>query len=319
MSELQPDNTDAILGGQNPPPVDAAVLGGVAGEKQKLDRKSGLIHKLLTFETVTVDEHGEIINCNQKQMFYYTENLGNEVTLDMIHIPAGNFMMGLPEDQGSRRDSGRQQQTPQHLVTLDAFYIGAVPITQMQYQSIMGENPAHFRGNNRPVETVPWHKAKEFCQKLSSKTGKRYRLPSESQWEYACKSGTKTLFHFGDTITPDLVNYKGSSHGRKIDRNETTEVSQFPPNAFGLYDMHGNVAEWCEDTWHYNYEGAPTDGNPWVDDCPNPNVNFSDYYYHVLRGGSWLSGYMGCHSASRLTGSQVPHLVGFRVVCLHSP
>jgi formylglycine-generating enzyme required for sulfatase activity len=217
--------------------------------------------------------------------------------LDIVYIPAGSFMMGLPENEERSDPRAAEQQRPQHSVTLSAFHIGKYPITQAQYQSIMGENPSCFRGDNRPVETVPWYKAKEFCQKLSSKTGKIYTLPSESQWEFACRARTTTLFYFGDNFTTDLANYS---------LQETAVVGQFPPNAFGLYDMHGNITEWCEDTWHVNYEGAPTDGRPWVDDLPN--WCFSDYYYHVLRGFS--------DSANRLTGSQLPNSVGFRVAYL---
>lgn len=329
MSELQPSNTDAILGGQNPPPLNAAVLGGVAGMKrqivsewrlnEELANELSETHEIDSFETVILNDRDEVVRHAKKHAFYYTESLGNDVTIDMTYIPAGSFMMGLTEEQNdSYVDDSKKAQTPQHLVTLSAFHMGKYPITQKQYQHIMGENPSYFKGNNRPVETVPWHRAKDFCQKLSIKTGKVYTLPSESQWEYACRAGSTTLFYCGDNITTEIANYNGNSHGegiiKRINRKETTDVNLFNPNAFGLYDMHGNVIQWCEDTWHSNYKGAPTNGESWIEDLPA--WRFGDYYYHVLRGGSWSTGYMGCHSSSRCTGSNIPHIVGLRVVCI---
>ncbi|TGO03588.1 hypothetical protein PN36_03650 [Candidatus Thiomargarita nelsonii] len=161
----------------------------------------------------------------------------------------------------------------------------------------MGNNPSRFKGEKRPVEKVYWKDAVEFCQKLSALTGETYRLPSEAEWEYACRAGTTTPFYFGETITSDLVN----SNGRK-----TTEVGQFPPNAFGLYDMHGNVREWCADTYHDSYQGAPTDGSVWEKGGKN----------RVRRGGSWSLSADICRTASRYWN--VPDdrngFVGFRVV-----
>jgi formylglycine-generating enzyme required for sulfatase activity len=156
---------------------------------------------------------------------------------------------------------------PQHRVTIQSFWMGKYPITQRQWQAVMGENPSYFKGDNRPVENVSWEDVVAFCQRLSEKTGKTYRLPSEAEWEYACRAGTTTPFYFGETITTDLVNYHGeypyAAAPEGVYREETTEVGIFPPNAFGLYDMHGNVWEWCADPWHDNYNGAPTDGSVW--------------------------------------------------------
>jgi len=133
----------------------------------------------------------------------------------------------------------------------------------------MGNNPSEFKGDNRPVENVSWHDCVAFCKRLFEKTGKAYRLPSEAEWEYACRAGTTTPFYFGETITTDLANYDGNytyaSGPKGVYRAETTDVSSFPPNAFGLYDMHGNVWEWCADLWHDNYDGAPTDGSAWLE------------------------------------------------------
>jgi formylglycine-generating enzyme required for sulfatase activity len=176
----------------------------------------------------------------------------------------------------------------------------------------MGKNPAYFKGNNRPVENVSWDDAVRFCQKLSQRTGKNYRLPSEAEWEYACRAGTKTPFSFGDNITTDLVNYDGTypykSAPKGKYREQTTDVGTFPPNAFGLYDMHGNVWEWCEDDWHENYIDAPTDGSAWNSQSGSNTK--------LLRGGSWFNLAGSCRSADRGRDSRDDRYFnfGFRVV-----
>jgi formylglycine-generating enzyme required for sulfatase activity len=176
----------------------------------------------------------------------------------------------------------------------------------------MGENPSRFSGANNPVERVNWYKAKEFCKRLSEKTGREYRLPSEAEWEYACRAGTTTPFYFGETITTDLANYDGDyTYGNGpegVDREKTTPVGSFPPNAFGLYDMHGNVWEWCEDVWHENYEGAPNDGRPWL--------TGGNHNRRVLRGGSWTYNPRFCRCANRywLNPDFDFNYYGFRVV-----
>ena len=160
---------------------------------------------------------------------------------------------------------------------------------------------------------MSWHDAVEFCARLSKHTGKQYRLPSEAEWEYACRAGTTTPFYFGETITGKLANYRATqTYAEELKgeyRQQTTPVGQFPPNAFGLYDMHGNVWESCLDNWHDNYDGAPTDGSAWVD---------NDNLYQIMRGGSWLNYPANCRSAYRNDASaRVTYLdpVGFRVVC----
>ncbi|MFM6271198.1 MAG: formylglycine-generating enzyme family protein, partial [Dolichospermum sp.] len=167
---------------------------------------------------------------------------------------------------------------PQHEVTIKPFSMGKYPITQAQWQAVaalpqvnqeLKPNPSRFKGAKRPVEQVSWHEAVEFCARLSNYTKRPYRLPSEAEWEYACRAGTTTPFHFGDTITTELANYNGNytyGDGSKgVYRKETTEVGSFKiANELGLYDMHGNVWEWCQDDWHNNYEGAPTDGSAWI-------------------------------------------------------
>ncbi len=239
------------------------------------------------FETVTVDVHGHINNRQRRQAQFITEDLGSGTILEMVAIPGGSFVMG------SNTEAGRENmENWQHEVNISPFFMGKYEVTQEQYQAVMGNNPAYFRGAKRPVEQVSWNDAVEFCEKLSQKTGKTYRLPSEGEWEYACRARTKTPFHFGETITSDLVNYNGYPYGSAqwgLDRKQTTDVGNFPPNAFGLYDMHGNVNEWCSDSVNFNYNGAPTDGSSWK--------THSDL--RVLRGGSWKCNGVNCRSAYR--------------------
>ena len=266
--------------------------------------------KLEQIEVVTVNKFGEIIQRQPRIARYFTEDLGNGVKLEMAAIPGGTFMMGSPENEAKRRDS----ENPQHQVTVPGFFMGKYPVTQAQYQAIMGNNPSLFKGSNRPVECVSWDNAVAFCEKLSQITGKTYRLPSEAEWEYACRAGTTTPFHFGETITTDLANYNGNyTYGQEpkgVYRRETTEVGSFGvANNFGLYDMHGNVWEWCQDNWHSNYEGAPIDGSAWLGIEKNTNTR-------LLRGGSWLNVPACCRSASRNDGNLAYDLnIGFRVVC----
>ena len=209
-----------------------------------------------SFEVVKVNDRGNIVNRENHPAQYFTEDLGNGVTLDMVYIPGGTFMMGSPESEKERRDGER----PQHRVTVPAFFMAKYLVTQQQWKAVMGNNLSHFKGANRPVERVSWNDAVKFCQKLSQKTGRDYLLPSEAEWEYACRARTSTPFYLGETITTDLANYNGNyTYGNEPKgkyRGETTDVGIFPPNAFGLYDMHGNVWEWCADYWHENYNGA---------------------------------------------------------------
>ena len=245
------------------------------------------------------------VNINPQSSF--TEDLGKGVKLEMIAIPGGTFWMGSPENEAERHDG----EGPQHQVTVPSFFMGKYPLTQAQYQAIIGNNPSYFKGNNRPVETVSWDDAVLFCQKLSQRTGKSYRLPSEAEWEYACRAGTTTPFYFGESITPELVNYNGNypyaSAPKGQDRQQTTDVGSFPPNGFGLYDMHGNVWEWCLDDYINNYNTAPKGGSALTGTSSEK----------LLRGGSWYSYPSNCRSANR--GYNGPGFVsiydnGFRVV-----
>ncbi|MEA5568448.1 formylglycine-generating enzyme family protein [Anabaena sp. UHCC 0399] len=262
------------------------------------------------FETVTVDARGNIINRSNEQARYFAEDLGNGVSLEMVQIPEGIFTMGSPAGE-AQRDS---DESPQRQVRIPGFFMGKYAVTQEQYQAIMGINPARFKGDKRPVETVSWNDAVEFCEKLSQKTGKTYRLPSEAEWEYACRAGTITPFYFGETITTDLVNYNGNypyvSAPKGEYRQQTTNVGIFPPNSFGLYDMCGNIWEWCEDVYNDSYQSAPTDGSAWL--------TGSDNNIKLLRGGSWSNDAWDCRSAIRLgIGPANRYLnVGFRIVAV---
>lgn len=252
---------------------------------------------------------------------YFTEDLGQKIGLEMIWVPRGNFMMGSPEKEPERDDS----EGPQHHVTVPSFFMGRYPITQAQWKTVaawepikltLESAPSSCEGDDRPVDQIAWHEAVEFCQRLSQKTGREYRLPSEAEWEYVCRASTTTPFSYGKTLSTDLANYNGEFHyaegptGRY--RGETTPVGHFPPNSFGFCDLHGNVDEWCQDHWHENYEGAPTDGAAWLETALNKEL-------HVLRGGAWYCMPGSCRSASR-TGLDSSirsgnDYFGFRVVC----
>ena len=252
----------------------------------------------------------------------YTEDLGNGVKLTLMLIPAGEFVMGAPEEEPESGDEER----PQHLVKVPQFMMGRYPVTQAQWKVVAGydriaqdldPDPANFKGDDRPVENVSWDDVQEFCQRLSAKTEnkRKYCLPSEAQWEYACRAGMTTAFHFGETIAPDLANYftTSSYNGSptRERRGETTDVGSFPANDWGLCDMHGNVLEWCEDDWHGSYEGAPNDASAWVETDRTGARR-------LLRGGSWVNGPLNCRSACRNYSSRDGryNFVGFRVCCV---
>jgi formylglycine-generating enzyme required for sulfatase activity len=223
-----------------------------------------------------------------------TEILPGNIKLEMIKIPAGSFLMGTEETEVIRLCKEYETdwfkcEMPQHRVNLKEFYLGKYPVTQEQYQAIMGNNPSHFKDNPKnPVEKVSWNDAQEFRQKLNDKTKKNYRLPSEAEWEYACRAGTQTRYYFGDNaeLLGEYAWYGQNS------ASKTHPVGQKRQNNWGLYDMHGNVWEWCEDGWHGNYINAPTDRTAW-------NDNHSQSNSRVLRGGSWFYFPRNCRSAFR--------------------
>jgi len=283
--------------------------------------------------------------------------------LAMLLIPAGSFVMGSPPQEQERAD----REGPQHRVELGEFLLGRTPITQAQWREVarwqplpaerwgrqLDPEPSFFQprsnpkargfgdgrfsllegetdSNGRPVDNVSWLEAIEFCSRLSQRTGRHYTLPSEAQWEYACRAGTTTAFHFGETITPELANYAGTftyadgSMGES--RKQLTPVGMFPANAWGLQDMHGNVWEWCLDHWHDSYEGAPADGSAWLNSAePNNkattkkgNNSDSEHQSRLLRGGSWLCHPSICRSAYRVNDHPGDRDggIGFRVCCL---
>ncbi|MFM6791146.1 MAG: formylglycine-generating enzyme family protein [Microcystis panniformis] len=298
----------------------------------------------------------------QSQKFRGYRDYIDGVPLEMVLIPDGTFTMGSPETE----EGGHADERPQHHVTITSFLMGRYPITQAQWQAIasrpdlkinidLDEDPSYFKEPyqdrdreierwQRPVEQVNWYEAVEFCGRLSKLTGRTYQLPSEAQWEYACRGVTTLLnlekgeiyppFHFGETITTDLANYRGEkSYGKGTQgeyRQQTTPVGYFQVvNAFGLSDMHGNVWEWCMDDWHDNYENAPTDGSAWLDNNQeeNPDAENSlestekdeNNLFSVMRGGSWNINPDLCRSAYRNNnfrrGDRNSNY-GFRVVCV---
>jgi formylglycine-generating enzyme required for sulfatase activity len=273
------------------------------------------------FEIVTLSATGKIITPAEiGRAKAFKEPLGNDVSLEMVAIPRGTFMMGSPDSEIDRYEN----ESPQHEVTVQSFFLDKYPITQAQWQAIMGNNPSPFKDDNSPVDSLSWLDATDFCQKLSQKTGRNYRLPAEAEWEYACRAGTRTPFHFGETISSEVANY--SAQDREHDsetypgkyesgqlakyRKKTTPVGSFGvANRFGLFDMHGNILEWCLDHWHDSYEGAPIDGSAWLSDRENPS--------YIVRGGSWFYGSRNCRSATRSNidpGNSTDDF-GFRVVC----
>jgi formylglycine-generating enzyme required for sulfatase activity len=260
-----------------------------------------------TFETVSVDNNGEIILRQSGSASCLIERLAVDLSLDLVLISGGTFMMG--------DNTHHQDEQPIHQVTLSPFYVSKYAITQAQYRSIMGEDLGSGLGADYPIEQINWDDAISFCTKLSQTTGKQYSLPSEAQWEYACRAQTTSNFHFGETITADLVNYNGEYpyNGAPIGQNraQSTPVGTFPANAFGLYDMHGNVWEWCLDQYQPNYLTAPSDGSAMLDDSSSSGSS-----KRVMRGGSWDYVAKGCRSSVRcsLDSGLRMNGCGFRVV-----
>jgi len=251
---------------------------------------------------------------------YRVEPLSHDMELELVAISGGAFQMGTPEC-----DKYNDEQ-PQHLVTVKSFWISKHPITQAQWKAVallprinrsLELSPSHFQGEDRPVEQISWYDAVEFCDRLSKKVDCEYSLPSEAQWEYACRANTSTQFCFGETIRPELANYDAgcccASEDSETLRGQTTAVMSFSANAFGLFDMHGNVWEWCNDYWHENYSNAPDDGNAWREE--------GDFRLRVLRGGSWNCPSNLCRSANRgqYNSAHKTGDVGFRVVCKVEP
>jgi formylglycine-generating enzyme required for sulfatase activity len=250
----------------------------------------------------------------------YAEDLGLGITITMVQIPAGQFLMGSREGEAENYEAER----PQHPVQLSSFFIGQTPVTQAQWKVVaswpkveldLKPDPSCFSGASRPVEQVNLHDAREFCRRISQRTGRRYTLPSEAQWEFACRAGTASAFAFGETITTDLVNYNGgsrcNSYPTRSNREQTIDVGSLPGNLWGLHDMHGNVWEWCSDHWHKNYAGSPLDGRLWM------NLNYEKGDKFIIRGGSWINDSTYCRSAYRVWADSPVRVntLGFRICC----
>lgn len=233
----------------------------------------------------------------------------SQAGIEFILIPPGAFMMGS--------DNGGDSEKPVHQVTINySFFMGKYQVTQAQWQSVMGSNPSDFKDcANCPVEQVSWDDAQSFINELNeSDDGFLYRLPTEAEWEYACRAGITTHFAFGDSLSSDQANFDGNypygGAAKGVDQQKTTAVGSFAPNALGVYDMHGNVYEWCEDWYHATYAGAPTDGSAWL--------SGGEQKYRVLRGGSWVSHASALRSACRfnVTPDFCNSYFGFRVVAV---
>ncbi|MEG4508392.1 bifunctional serine/threonine-protein kinase/formylglycine-generating enzyme family protein [Microcoleus sp. F6_B4] len=291
QSSAQKSSPKTTAKSSSPKPSPQSVAESPSPKPSPKPQQSSNALKSFTFETVTVNSAGQILNRRPGKAQAFIENIGNGITLDMVAVPGGSFVMGSPDTEAGRSS----YEGPQRTVNIPAFFIGKYEITQEQYQAVMENNPSEFKGAKLPVEKVSWNDAVEFCKRLSQKTGKTYRLPSQAEWEYACRAGTKTPFYFGETITPDLVNYNGNnpyaSAAKGLYRKQTTDVGNFSPNAFGLYDMHGNVWEWCSHPDNYR------------SDRP------------VRCGGSWNDAAVNCRSAYRLSNSPGDRFsdIGFRV------
>ncbi len=312
---------DSIKGSTNPKSYEAYLAKFPSGQfvelaKIRLEEMTSVaqqpVVQTFAFDTVTLDAAGNIIDFKNKKIQGLVEDLGQGITLDMVSLPAGVFQMGSTDQESEK---------PIHQVRVSAFHIGRFPVTQAQWRAVASYpkvtrdlklEPSFRKDDHRPVEQVSWEDAVEFCERLSQKTGKQYRLPSEAEWEYAARATTSTPFAFGDTVTADLVNYDGNFPFASAPKgkywNETTRVGSLgAANLFGLFDMHGNVNEWCLDTWNPNYKGAPANATPWI----NPTES-----KRVVRGGSWITGAVNCRSASRASRPMDARngYTGFRVI-----
>lgn len=266
----------------------------------------GLPVRAYEFKTVDLNATGKIIKEETKQAKSFIEKL-DDISLEMVEVPGGSFLMGSEKTENGYGYTFDNEELPQHKVSVGGFYIGKFEVTQTQWRFVanlpkvnidLKAKVSGFRDDNNPVEQITWEEAVEFCARLSKHTGKEYRLPTEAEWEYAARGGTDTAFGFGDALTLQQANFKGYYNFRY----------QGPPpegyleatcivgtikvaNGFGLYDMHGNVWEYCQDVWHETYEGAPIDGSAWT--------TGGDQKKRVTRGGGWLNAGFACRSAFR--------------------
>ena len=301
-----------------PTPTPAIAYAKVGGPSVRL--------VAMPFTTAEVDIRGTVRKFAGQPAQGFVEELGNGVKLELVELAGGSFWMGSTkaEIDAAFADYKRYfnsatiysftDEAPRHLVTLADFYMGRYEVTQAQWKAMMGKLPdVGFKGDDLPVERVSWIDAFEFCKKLSAKTGREYRLPSEAEWEFAARAGALTPFAFGTTITPEIANYNGNypygNAAKGVYREKTLLVGGLGvANAWGLYDLHGNVWEWCQDVWHDSYQGAPTDGSAWL--------SGGDPRRRVLRGGSWDYDGRYCRAAVRYRydPGERNYYVGLRVV-----
>ena len=251
----------------------------------------------------------------------------NSIGMKLAVIPAGKFMMGSPASEADR-DAGEVQ----HEVAITrSFYMGVNLVTQGQYEKMLNKNPSFFHPKNNgslehPVDQVVWPDAGEFCKKLSmlpeeKAAGRVYRLPTEAEWEFACRAGTKTAFHFGDSLSSKQANCNGNypaggaAKGPYLARTE--KVGSYPPNAWGLYDMHGNLWQWCADWYDPDYYKNSPKTDPKGPANGVVPTGFRDQFFRVVRGGCWLDEARGCRAAHRfrLMPDERYRWVGFRVAC----
>jgi eukaryotic-like serine/threonine-protein kinase len=268
------------------------------------------------FSVVTLDADGRETERRRGRAQQFAERLRNRAILEMVGIPGGTFLMGAPESE----PDGRGSERPQHRVTVPPFYLGKHAVTIDQWRAVMGTLPPSMRmldrtyrvSGRQPVVRVSCDEAEAFCARLSRRSRRDYRLPTEAEWEYACRAGTTTAFAFGASISREFVNHDGETIrlAAPEGKHSTTRPvgSRGVANDFGLFDMHGNIWEWCQDWWHNNYEGAPIDGSAW-------RAN-ADGRTRVLRGGSWYSAANSCRAAARSFGGEFgirSRQIGFRV------
>lgn len=258
------------------------------------------------FVTPLLDRKGQVRTRVAGSAQVLSISLGPGLTLEMAAIPGGIYQMG------SAGPGSFEDERPLHLASIRPFYLGCTTVTQEQWLAVMGRLPAvRFKGSRRPIEQISWADARKFCQRLGNKSGVPIRLPSEAEWEYACRANTATPFSFGETLTTDVANFVGEGYRFAeeppgIYRHGTSEVGSFPPNAFGLFEMHGNVWEWCADAWHDDYTGGPSTSSPW---------GGKEAEFRVARGGSWHEPPQHCRSATRLRVNAIEkdEFTGFRV------
>jgi eukaryotic-like serine/threonine-protein kinase len=252
----------------------------------------------IQFTSVKIDEQGNVVERPTGNAEVFTESLGNKTEIVMVKIPSGKFLMGQSQSERQYLDkiyaalprgaaspvieSALNSELPQHQVNIPTFFIGQTLVTRSQWQKIMGNNPSEWNGDGSlPVNNVSWIDSINFCYKLSRETGRNYRLPSEAEWEYACRAGSTTPFTFGEVVTPEVVNSFTDNKTYPDPRTHSTIAGSFPPNMFGLYDVHSNLYQWCADEFVDSYNGAPIDGSARGD----ININPQKENIRVVRGG----------------------------------